>query len=53
VTAPAIELRLRGPGGEPVDLWRTLVSHGFAELAPMSLDEGTRTLELTLRIPRG
>jgi 3-methyladenine DNA glycosylase/8-oxoguanine DNA glycosylase len=53
VTAPTIELRLRGPGGEPVDLWRTLVSHGFAELAPMSLDEAARTLELTLRIPRG
>ena len=49
----AIELRLRGPGGEPVDLWRTLVSHGFAELAPMSLDEEARTLALTLRIPRG
>src|SRR5262249_5289177 len=49
----AVELRMRGPGGEPVDLWRTLVSHGFAELAPMSLDEGARTLDLTLRIPRG
>jgi len=48
-----IELRLRGGGGEPVDLWRTLVSHGFAELAPMSLDEAARTLDLTLPIPRG
>jgi 3-methyladenine DNA glycosylase/8-oxoguanine DNA glycosylase len=53
VSAPAVELRLRGAGGEPVDLWRTLVSHGFADLAPMALDEGARTLELTLRIPRG
>src|SRR5438034_1397454 len=53
VSPAAIELRLRGPGGEPVDLWRTLVSHGFADLAPMSLDEEARTLDLTLRIPRG
>jgi N-glycosylase/DNA lyase len=53
VSADPIELRLRGPGGEPVDLWRTLVSHGFADLAPMSLDEEARTLELTLRVPRG
>jgi 3-methyladenine DNA glycosylase/8-oxoguanine DNA glycosylase len=53
VSADPIELRLRGPGGEPVDLWRTLVSHGFAELAPMSLDEEARTLDLTLRVPRG
>src|SRR4029450_11106621 len=53
VSAAPIELRLRGPGGEPVDLWRTLVSHGFADLAPMSLDEEARTLELTLRVPRG
>ena len=52
MTPDAIELRLRGPGGEPVDLWRTLVSHGFADLAPMSLDEEARTLELTLRMPR-
>ena len=53
MTPLAVELRLRGPGGEPVDLWRTLVSHGFADLAPMSLDEGARTLDLTLRLPRG
>jgi len=48
-----LELRLRGPRGEPVDLWRTLVSHGFHELAPTSLDEATRTLSLTVRVPRG
>ena len=48
-----LELRLRGPRGEPVDLWRTLVSHGFHELAPTSLDETTRTLSLTVRVPRG
>jgi len=47
------ELRLRGPSGEPVDLWRTLVSHGFHELAPTSLDEERRSLSLTVRVPRG
>ena len=48
-----IELQLRGPGGERVDLWRTLISHGFHDLAPMAIDEAARSLELTLRIPRG
>jgi 3-methyladenine DNA glycosylase/8-oxoguanine DNA glycosylase len=45
---PLAELELRGAGGEPVDLWRTLVSHGFAGLAPLVLDEDARTLEWTL-----
>jgi N-glycosylase/DNA lyase len=53
VSADRLELRLRGPRGEPVDLWRTLVSHGFHELAPTSLDETDRTLSLTVRVPRG
>ena len=48
-----IELRLRGPGGERVDLWRTLISHGFHDLAPMAIDEAARSLDLTLRVPRG
>jgi 3-methyladenine DNA glycosylase/8-oxoguanine DNA glycosylase len=52
---PMIELEvpLRGPGGEPVDLWRTLLSHGFHDLPPMRLDEAAKTLELTVRVPRG
>ena len=29
-----LTLPLTGPGGEPIDLWRTMNSHGFAELAP-------------------
>jgi 3-methyladenine DNA glycosylase/8-oxoguanine DNA glycosylase len=45
-------LSLVGPGGEPVDLWRTMNSHGFAELAPALLDERAHTLSVTLR-PRG
>jgi 3-methyladenine DNA glycosylase/8-oxoguanine DNA glycosylase len=48
-----LQLPLAGPGGEPVDLWRTMNSHGFAELAPTRLDEDARTLEVTLRIRRG
>ena len=48
-----LQLPLAGPGGEPVDLWRTMNSHGFAELAPTRLDEEARTLEVTLRIRRG
>ncbi len=44
-----LQLPLAGPGGEPVDLWRTMNSHGFAELAPTRLDEDARTLEVTLR----
>ncbi len=49
----AIELRLRGPAGEPVDLWRTLVSHGFHDLPPLALDDDQRTLTMTVRMPRG
>lgn len=48
-----IEVRLTGPGGEPIDLWRTMNSHGFAELAPTRLDEAARTLEVTLRVRGG
>lgn len=48
-----IFLRLRGPGDEPIDLWRTLVSHGFHDLAPLRVDEDGRSLSLTLRMPRG
>src|SRR4029077_19151316 len=36
-----------------VDLWRTLISHGFHDLAPMAIDETARSLVLTLRVPRG
>jgi N-glycosylase/DNA lyase len=48
-----LELPLRGPGGEPVDLRRTITSHGFAELPPMRLDEEHHVLETTVRIPGG
>jgi 3-methyladenine DNA glycosylase/8-oxoguanine DNA glycosylase len=46
------ELELVGAGGEPVDLWRTLASHGVADLPPNAIDEEGRTLETTLALPR-
>jgi 3-methyladenine DNA glycosylase/8-oxoguanine DNA glycosylase len=51
--ASSLQLTLKGPGGEPVHLWRTLVSHGVAELPPAELDEQARTLKVTVPIPRG
>ena len=47
------ELRLVGAGGEPVDLKRTLASHGVASLPPSSIDEEAWTLEVTLPSSRG
>ena len=47
------KLRLVGPGGEPIDLWRTFVSHGVAELPPLRLDEAARTLDATVLLPGG
>lgn len=49
----ALELRLVGAGGEPVDLVRTLNSHGFVDLPPMRPDPDYRATELTLRPRRG
>ena len=47
-----MEIALRGPAGEPVDLWRTLVSHGVASLPPSELDEDARVLTVTVPVPR-
>jgi N-glycosylase/DNA lyase len=46
------ELELVGAGGEPVDLWRTLTSHGVADLPPNRIDAETRMLETTIALPR-
>jgi 3-methyladenine DNA glycosylase/8-oxoguanine DNA glycosylase len=46
------ELPLIGAGGEPVDLWRTISSHGVADLPPNRIDEETRVLEVTVRLPK-
>jgi N-glycosylase/DNA lyase len=48
-----LTIPLRGGGGEPVDLWRTLNSHGMTELPPMSLDGDARALEVTLSVDAG
>jgi 3-methyladenine DNA glycosylase/8-oxoguanine DNA glycosylase len=48
--AETLELKLVGAGGEPVDLRRTLASHGVADLLPNRLDEEAWTLETTLAI---
>jgi N-glycosylase/DNA lyase len=42
------EIELRGAGGEPVDFWRTVSSHGLVALPPSAIDEEGRTLELTV-----
>jgi N-glycosylase/DNA lyase len=47
------DLALRGAGGEPVLLARTLASHGVASLPPSRIDEEAWTLEVTLPVPRG
>jgi 3-methyladenine DNA glycosylase/8-oxoguanine DNA glycosylase len=44
----ALEVELVGAGGEPVDLWRTIQSHGLVDLPPMRIDEDARALDVTL-----
>ncbi|MGH2996463.1 MAG: hypothetical protein ACRDM9_09115, partial [Gaiellaceae bacterium] len=46
-----LELQLRGAGGEPVDLRRTIASHGLVDLPPMRPDEDGRVLEVTVPLP--
>jgi 3-methyladenine DNA glycosylase/8-oxoguanine DNA glycosylase len=48
-----VEIPLRGAGGEPVDLLRTITSHGLASLPPIELDEDAATLTTTLPVPTG
>jgi len=45
-------LTLRGPGGEPVDLRRTVVSHGLTELPPMRLHPDESGFHVVLVMPR-
>jgi 3-methyladenine DNA glycosylase/8-oxoguanine DNA glycosylase len=52
VSSWSAELPLVGAGGEKVDLWRTFVSHGLADLPPMRVDEDARSFETTL-VPDG
>lgn len=46
-------LPLRGPGGEPVDLARTVESHGCTTLPPMRPSLDPPSLEAVLRVPSG
>ena len=50
---PTAELPLRGAGGEPVDLRRTLDSHGLTSLPPGELDDLTPALTTVLPVRRG
>jgi len=52
VSSWTAELPLVGAGGEKVDLWRTFLSHGLADLPPMRVDEEARAFETTL-VPNG
>ena len=47
------ELELVGAGDEPVDLRRTLASHGVADLPPNEIDADAWTLTTTLDLPHG
>ena len=48
-----VELELVGAGGEPVDLRRTLASHGVADLPPNQIDAEAATLTTTVALPHG
>lgn len=45
-----LELPLCGPGGEPVDIRRTFLSHGLASLPPMAVDDAGDWFQVTLRL---
>jgi N-glycosylase/DNA lyase len=46
-------IALRGAGGEPVDLRRTVDGHGLTTLPPMTPDPDQRGFGIVLRMPRG
>jgi 3-methyladenine DNA glycosylase/8-oxoguanine DNA glycosylase len=46
-------IALRGAGGEPVDLRRTVDGHGLTTLPPMAPDADQRGFGIVLRMPRG
>ena len=51
--APDLLISMKGAGGEPVDLARTLFSHGMASLPLLELDEPNQVLEATVPLARG
>jgi 3-methyladenine DNA glycosylase/8-oxoguanine DNA glycosylase len=46
-------MALKGAGGEPVDLRRTVDGHGLTTLPPMAPDPDQRGFGIVLRMPRG
>ena len=46
-------IALRGAGGEPIDLRRTVDGHGLNTLPPMAPDPDQRGFGIVLRMPRG
>lgn len=42
-------VRLIGAGGEPIDFYRTITSHGLAQLPPAEIDEHAKTFRTTLQ----
>jgi N-glycosylase/DNA lyase len=50
---PLAVIPLRGAGGEPVDLRRTLGSHGVAALPPARIAEDFASMTITLAAPGG
>jgi 3-methyladenine DNA glycosylase/8-oxoguanine DNA glycosylase len=51
--AAELEIALRGPGREPVDFARTIMSHGVADLPPAHIDEESRTYTTTIALTTG
>ena len=46
-------IALRGPGGEPVNLRRCVMSHGLTHLPPMTVHDGGSGFDVVLSMPRG
>jgi N-glycosylase/DNA lyase len=46
-------IALKGAGGEPVDLRRTVEGHGLTTLPPMTPDDDQLGFRIVLRMPRG
>jgi len=51
-TTAELQIPLKGPQGEPVDLMRTFMSHGVADLRPGRVDEAERAYTTTVALPR-
>jgi 3-methyladenine DNA glycosylase/8-oxoguanine DNA glycosylase len=47
-----LTIPLAGPRGEPVDFFRTIMSHGVADLPPAGVDETARSYRTTVALPR-